>query len=132
MLDGHPRIIGQPNVHKGPARYQQAHGKTGNPLAHAIPSDMRLNGLSLVQFYQAPETRTALEQVFGMGVMAPKDWEVQATFPYQPRQNNVVDAITENHQYGTGLADAFERAGRLRCEGVCGAARASDDTTWAP
>jgi len=111
MLDGHPRIIGQPTVQKGPARFQQAHGKTENPLAHAIPSDMLLNGDSLIGFYRSAEARTALERVFGMGVMAPEDWEKQTNFSFQPKQQNIVDTITERHQYGAGLVEAFKACG---------------------
>jgi hypothetical protein len=65
-----------------------------------------------VDLYQSPQARTALERVFGMGVMAPGDWATQTTFPYQPRQNNVVDAIAERHQCGAGLVDAFKVCGR--------------------
>jgi hypothetical protein len=111
MLDGHPRIIGQPVVREGPARFQQARGKTENPLAHAIPSDMLLNGDSLVKLYRSAEARTALERVFGMGVMAPEDWEKQNTFAHEPRQLNVVDTISESHQYGAGLVEAFKACG---------------------
>jgi hypothetical protein len=111
LLDGHPRIVREPMVRKGPAHFQQAQGTTANPFAHAIPSDMLLDGDRLVDLYQSPQARTALERVFGMGVMAPEDWATQTTFPYQPRQNNVVDTIAERHQYGAGLVDAFKVCG---------------------
>lgn len=111
LLDGHPAILGKPAVAKARAAFQQTQGTTANPLAHAIPSDMLLNGGSLAGFYHSEAARNALERVFGMGVMAPQDWEDQGTFPSQPRQNNIVDAIAERHHYGGGLVDAFKTCG---------------------
>jgi hypothetical protein len=111
MLDGHPRIIGQPTVQKAAAGFQQTKGTTSNPLAHAVPSNLLLSGDSLVNFYCSIEARNALQRVFGMGVMAPDDWENQAAFQHPPRENNVVDAIAERHHYGGGLVTAFEDCG---------------------
>lgn len=111
LLDGHPRILGQPAVQKAPAKFQQVQGTTQNPLAHAIPSNMLLNGDNLVSFYSSAQARNALERTFGMGVMAPQDWEEQGAFPYAPRQNNVVDTRGEYHHYGGGLVDAFKACG---------------------
>ncbi len=111
LLDGHPAIIGNPAVQKAPAAFQQAKGTTANPLAHAVPSAMLLNGDSLVDLYHSAEARKALERVFGMGVMAPDDWESQLTFQQTPRQNNIVDAIAERHHYGSGLVEAFKQCG---------------------
>jgi hypothetical protein len=111
LLDGHPKIIGQPAVQKAPAAFQQTEGTAANPLAHAIPSGMLLNGDNLVNLYHSAGAQDALQRVFGMGVMAPEDWENEAAFSHQPRQNNVVDAIAERHQYGGGLVDAFKACG---------------------
>jgi len=111
LLDGHPKIIGKPLVQKGAATFQQAKGTPANPLAHAIPSDMLLNGDSLVNFYDSAAARDQLKRAFGMGVMAPDDWESQIAFQHAPRQNNIVDATAERHQYGGGLVDAFKACG---------------------
>ena len=111
LLDGHPAIAGTVAVQKGPAAFQQTKGTTSNPLAHAVPSDMLLNGDSLVDLYHSAEARNALERVFGMGVMAPDDWESQLLFQQTPRQNNIVDAIAERHHYGGGLVEAFKQCG---------------------
>jgi hypothetical protein len=111
MLDGHPRIIGQPMLEKAGAGFQQAKGTIPNPLAHAVPSNMLLNGDNLVAFYRTTEARNALQRVFGMGVMAPDDWEKQAAFHHPPRENNIVDTIAERHHYGGGLVEAFEACG---------------------
>lgn len=108
MLDGHPGIHGAPAARKGPAAFQQVQGTTENPLAHAIPSDLLLQGKSLASFYKTEQARNALERVFGMGVMAPEDWEKAGSFTQDPRQNNVVDTIAERHHYSDGLVAAFE------------------------
>jgi hypothetical protein len=110
LLDGHPKIIGAPTVQKARAAFQQAQGTAANPMTHAIPSDMLLNGDSLVNLYHTDEARRALQRAFGMGVMAPEDWENQAAFQHQPRENNIVDVIAERHRQGGGLVDAFRTA----------------------
>ena len=111
LLDRRPRIEGKPTAKKGPAQFQQLQGTTANPFAHAIPSNMLLNGDSLVSLHRSPETRSALERVFGMGLMAPGDWETKGAFSHQPRQSNIVDAIAKRHRYGGGLAEAFQSYG---------------------
>src|SRR5207245_11534551 len=83
LLDGHPKIIVQPTVKKAPAGFQQRQGTPENPMTHAIPSDMLLNGDSLISLYNSADARDALQRVFGMGVMAPDDWENQAAFKHQ-------------------------------------------------
>lgn len=113
LLDGHPRIAASPSVQKGPAAFQQTRGTTPNPLAHAVPSNLLLNGDSLVRFYRSEDGRIALERVFGMGVMAPDNWESNIAFQQAPRQNNVVDTIVERHHYGDGLVEAFKACGEL-------------------
>ncbi len=77
---------------------------------------MLLNGDSLVALYHSAEARDALQRVFGMGVMAPQDWEDQPAFLHRPRENNVVDAIAERHRYGDGLVKAFEACGEAAVE----------------
>jgi hypothetical protein len=108
VLDGHPGMAGKPVVTTGPAAFQQVRGKRANPLTHAIPCNVRLNGENLLNFYQSTEARTALERVFGMGVMAPDNWQQSAAFPHDPRQNNIVDNIAERYKWGDGLVDAFK------------------------
>ena len=54
LLDGHPRILGQPIVETGPAQDQQAQGTVRNPFSHAIPSDMLLNGETRFALQDAP------------------------------------------------------------------------------
>ena len=110
-LDGHPGILNPPTVNTTAAAFQQAHGKVENPFAHVIPSNMLLNGDSLLGFYQSAVARREIQRVFGMGVMAPEDWEEQAEFTHSPRENNVVDSITERHRSGGGLVDAFQLSG---------------------
>jgi hypothetical protein len=107
ILDGHPDIGSAPSVAKGPAAFQQARGTHQNPLTHVAPSNLLLDGENLLEFFKSAEARTALERVFGMGVMAPDDWEDQGNFPVGPRQNNVVDNNTERYKYGGGLVAAF-------------------------
>ena len=111
MLDGHPKIVSRPLVDTARAAFQQAKGSTANPLAHAIPSDLLLNGDSLVNLYRSAGARNALQRAFGMGVMAPDDWEAQNAFQHAPRQNNVVDSVAERHRFGAGLVEAFKAAG---------------------
>jgi len=111
MLDGHPKITRTASVQKARAAFQQARGSAANPMAHAIPCDMLLNGDSLASLYRTDEARQALQRVFGMGVMAPDDWIRQEAFRHQPRQNNIVDSIVERHRYGGGLVDAFQTSG---------------------
>jgi hypothetical protein len=96
--------------------FQQTKGTSLNPLAHASPSNILLNGDSLVAFYQSNEARNALQRVFGMGVMAPDDWEKLAPFQHSPHENNIVDAIAERHHYGGGLVEAFEACGAAAVE----------------
>lgn len=111
MLDGHPRIISRPVVDTARAAFQQVKGATSNPLAHALPADLLLDGDSLVNLYRATEARSALQRAFGMGVMAPSDWENQRAFQREPRQNNIVDSVAERHQSRGGLVEAFKAAG---------------------
>src|SRR5271165_1495392 len=87
LLDGHPGIVTRPAVQTARAQSQQAQGTAANPFTHAIPSDMLLDGARLVGFYRSDQARSALERVFGMGVMAPEDFEAQGTFPHGPVQN---------------------------------------------
>jgi hypothetical protein len=111
MLDGHPGVTGKPTVQQARAQFQQAHGTIANPFTHAIPSDMLLNGDSIVSLYRSADARNELERVFGMGVMAPEEWEGQEEFTHEPRQNNIVDSVAERHRYGGGLVEAFRSCG---------------------
>ncbi len=111
MLDGHPGISRSSKVETGRAYFQQARGTKANPFTHAIPSDLLLNGERLIKFYRSIEARTQLERAFGMGVMAPEDWESSHAFPHHPRQSNVVDSVLERHRYGGGLVAAFRSCG---------------------
>lgn len=110
-LDGHPQILARPAVQRSAAAFQQAQGTRGNPMTHAIPSNLLLNGDNLIRFFQSVEARNSLERVFGMGIMAPEDWNTRGTFPHAPRENNVVDNVTERHHYSDGLVAAFEECG---------------------
>lgn len=110
-LDSHPKINSKPVAEVIPAAYQQTQGTKANPLTHAIPSGMLLDGSSLVNLYTTAKAQDAVRRVFGMGVMAPENWDNQ-TFPYEPRQNNIADTITERHHWGGGLVDAFEASGK--------------------
>jgi hypothetical protein len=118
MLDGHPKIVGPANVQVAGAAVQQVRGTRLNPLAHAIPSDLLLNGDRLIEFYRSPSAQRQLQRTFAMGVMAPDKWESRE-FPHAPRQNNIVDAVAERHRYGGGLVEAFcATAGAAIARGV--------------
>jgi hypothetical protein len=107
ILDGHPNIGSAPTVGSGPAAFQRTGGSYKNPFTHVSPSNLLLSGKNLREFFKSPEARIALEILFGMGVMAPDDWEDGGNFDVEPRQNNVVDHNSERYKYGGGLVAAF-------------------------
>ena len=112
ILDGHPRIVQRPTLQKAAAAFQQTKGARANPMTHAIPSNLLLNGDHLIRHFHSVEARKALERVFGMGTMAPADWETSGAFEQAPRENNVVDNLTERHRFNDGLVGAFEECGK--------------------
>jgi hypothetical protein len=109
LLDGHPRLKGRPGVQRGPAAFQQVSGQRPNPLTHVAPSNLLLKGENLSAYMKAPRATALIERIFGMGVMAPDNWDALGSFDNEPVQLNITDNITEGFAKGNGLVAAFER-----------------------
>jgi len=72
-----------------------------------VPCNLLLDGDTLLRYYRTQQATDYVRRVFGMGVMAPDDWEDMETFTFDPRQQNIVDNIAERFQLGDGLVDSF-------------------------
>jgi hypothetical protein len=107
-LDSHPKISAIPIIARTGAQFQQVHGTADNHFAHVAPSSLNLNGKPLHAMFSTQSARDHIERIFGMGVMAPPDWQSLGTYLQVPAVQNRTDVTAESHHSSGGLVAAFE------------------------